>query len=282
MVRAAADSRIPLISAVGHETDTTLIDFAADVRAPTPTAAAELAVPVRMELLAAVEAAGGRMAHAATSGLSQRGQRLRDLSRALPKPEDLVTTQVQRLDGMASRLPSALSRATQSRRVTLTERAAVLRPRLLSDRLLQSRQDVDRLGARLDPALKRTVSQWRERLGGLGSRTRADTALQQLKIQSERLAAQLLRADRAVSARTDAARQLLAGLDRVHRTVGYKETLQRGFAVVRSGDEILTTKASAKAASALELEFKDGRLKVGSRPAKSAAKTAPPEQGSLF
>ncbi len=108
VVRAAAESRIPLISAVGHETDTTLIDHAADLRAPTPTAAAELAVPVRLDLLATVEALSARLLRAVAQGVDRRGQRLRDLGRALPRPEALVATPRQRLDTAAMRLSSGL------------------------------------------------------------------------------------------------------------------------------------------------------------------------------
>ena len=123
VVRAAAASRIPLISAVGHETDTTLIDYAADRRAPTPTAAAEMAVPVRLDLLAWLDGQSGRLTRALTGGVSLRAQRLRDLSRAMPRAETLLDGPRQRLDVLSDRLPAALIRAVQLRRVALSDHA---------------------------------------------------------------------------------------------------------------------------------------------------------------
>ncbi|MBO6827913.1 MAG: exodeoxyribonuclease VII large subunit, partial [Sneathiella sp.] len=89
VVRAAAESRIPLISAVGHETDTTLIDYASDRRAPTPTAAAEMAVPVRSELLAYVEDMDRRIRRGLTRSISEKRDRLQGLSRGLRDPKSL-------------------------------------------------------------------------------------------------------------------------------------------------------------------------------------------------
>ncbi|MEM9031526.1 MAG: exodeoxyribonuclease VII large subunit, partial [Pseudomonadota bacterium] len=108
VVRAAAASEIPLISAVGHETDTTLIDHVADRRAPTPTAAAEIAVPVRLDLLAHLESQGARLSAQAAQSLERRRERLRDLSRGLPRKEALLETPRQRLDAAERTLPAAL------------------------------------------------------------------------------------------------------------------------------------------------------------------------------
>ena len=108
VVRAAAASTIPLISAVGHETDVTLIDFAADRRAPTPSAAAEIAVPVRLELLERVEAARGRLVGALARGLDRRRMEARGVSARLPRPEALLSAPRQRFDHFGDRLRLAL------------------------------------------------------------------------------------------------------------------------------------------------------------------------------
>ena len=108
VVRAAVASGIPLISAVGHETDFTLLDFAADRRAPTPTAAAEMAVPVRSELVAAVGGYGGRLAAGALRYLEAGRRELRAAVRALPKAEDLLAQARRSFDELASRIGLAL------------------------------------------------------------------------------------------------------------------------------------------------------------------------------
>uniref|UniRef100_UPI003F6F5DCD exodeoxyribonuclease VII large subunit n=1 Tax=Polymorphobacter sp. TaxID=1909290 RepID=UPI003F6F5DCD len=108
VVRAAAGSAIPLISAVGHETDTTLIDYASDWRAPTPTAAAERAVPVRADLVAALAVLGGRLVQADARCRSLRRERVAALAARLPAPRRLVELPAQRLDDLSGRLPRAL------------------------------------------------------------------------------------------------------------------------------------------------------------------------------
>ena len=119
VARAAFDSRIPLISAVGHETDTTLIDFVSDRRAPTPTAAAEMAVPVRLDLFATLDNHGARMRRAVSQGQGLRTQRVRDLGRVLPQPDALLAGPRQRLDFLGERLPAALQAAAGRKRVKL-------------------------------------------------------------------------------------------------------------------------------------------------------------------
>jgi exodeoxyribonuclease VII large subunit len=138
VVRAAADSMIPLISAVGHETDVTLIDFASDRRAPTPTAAAEIAVPVRSELLSTLAALGARKLACWQRGIDQRRKELCLLSRALPAADELLANPRQRLDTLARRLPRALHANAQLHRTQFTRAATKLSPRLLKLRLARS------------------------------------------------------------------------------------------------------------------------------------------------
>jgi exodeoxyribonuclease VII large subunit len=140
VVRAAAESPIPLISAVGHETDTTLIDFASDRRAPTPTAAAELAVPVRAELAAFLAELGHRQSSCATRVASLAAERLQQNLVRWPDPANLFAPRSQRLDELGDRLPRALTQRTAHARADLAEVAPRLRSRLLSERLERGRE----------------------------------------------------------------------------------------------------------------------------------------------
>ncbi len=140
VVRAVASSTIPVISAVGHETDTSLCDFAADMRAPTPTAAAELAVPVRADLLAQVRQMGHRAERCASRTVERAGERLEALLRHWPEREDLLAPQQQRLDDLAERLPRALRQRLDRARAELARDSGALRPQLLNNALVRARE----------------------------------------------------------------------------------------------------------------------------------------------
>lgn len=258
VARAAAASEIPLISAVGHETDTTLIDFVADVRAPTPTAAAELAVPVRMELLGWVDQQGARLRRALSVGVQQRQQRLRDLSRALPQVDTLVEGPRQRLDYLADRLPNALRNTAAQKRLQMSE--AALRPGILTRRLAEDRRRLESLGDRLVPALQRRSRDAAQQLDRAARGLRGDILQDRVARQCDRLDALSVRlSDRATRQQADRTAKLQA-LDRLRETLGYVATLKRGYAVVRGDGAVVTNVAVASAATALEIEFSDGRL----------------------
>lgn len=135
VVRAAAESPIPLISAVGHETDTTLIDFASDMRAPTPTAAAEIAVPVRADLMAEVEDLGRRSASCLTVHARRARERLDLTLHRWLAPEALFAPMTQRVDELVARMPRALAARAAHARADLSAVAPRLRTELLSDRI---------------------------------------------------------------------------------------------------------------------------------------------------
>ncbi|SFR17016.1 exodeoxyribonuclease VII large subunit [Poseidonocella sedimentorum] len=283
VVRAAAASEIPLISAVGHETDTTLIDFAADRRAPTPTAAAEMAVPVRADLLSWLEGQGGRMRQASSQALAQRGQRLQDLSRALPRPETLLDGPRQRLDVLSDRLPQALLRGVQRHRVQLSDLSGALRPAGLRRQLDGEARRLEERGSRLAPAFTRGQDIRRDLLARRADRL----SLRTLAREMDRTAQELDRVSQsfveAARRQTRLWRDRLTGLARLNETLSYRGTLERGYAVVRSEAGVVTSRAEAGRAKGLEIEFKDGRLALdGKRRSGKAKPEDTPEQGSLL
>lgn len=166
VVRAAAACAIPLISAVGHETDTTLIDFAADRRAPTPTAAAEMATPVRADLLLALDTLGTRLAGGALRLLAQQRQRLEGLARGLPPPRHLLGLAQQRADDLAERLPRALAHLLAERRARFER--SILSPALLAQQVQAQQARVLNAGTRLARAAATQFDRRSAHLDGLG------------------------------------------------------------------------------------------------------------------
>jgi exodeoxyribonuclease VII large subunit len=164
VVRAVAESRIPIISGVGHETDTTLVDYAADLRAPTPTAAAEAAVPVRAELIAYVDDQGARTRNVVRRQLMNNRDRLRAAAGELPRPLDLLNIARQRLDIASQHLSSSLRDLGQQKRLRFERVAAKLSPNALRADLRHARAQLAPQAERLEPAFKRILGRATDRL----------------------------------------------------------------------------------------------------------------------
>jgi len=306
VVRAAADSMIPLISAVGHETDITLIDFVADKRAPTPTAAAEMAVPVRSELSAEVESLARRVTICWQRSQEGRRNELRAASRALPTPSELLGIPRQRLDATASALPRGLRANTHAHFRRFAGASARLTLRVLRAQVTQARQHLTVSGERLQHCARSLLRSRRDRFTGLEARLKASKlanaqaqrqTIARERERTERLAERARRALETSMHRLDArvahSGQLLSALS-------YRGVLARGFALIRDeAGHAVHTAASVGPGAHMSIEFSDGRVAataVGDRAAtegapKPAAKEAKPapkravkpvDQGSLF
>ena len=247
VVRAAAECRIPLISAVGHETDTTLIDFAADRRAPTPTAAAEFALPVRADLIADLQHSAARLLGGLNRVMQERRLRLGRAERGLPDLPALVGSARQRVDDRAERLALALPNLLASRRAALERHGRLPTPH---QAIAAKRATLAMAGAHLAGGLRHAVS---------GSRVRAGRTL-------ARLTSAPLRAG------IREARAHLTGLAARLDSVSPEAVLKRGYALVYDASgHPLTSAGAVDAGARLRLRFGDGDVRVtadGGSPAK--------------
>ena len=249
VVRAAAESAIPLISAIGHETDHTLIDYAADRRAPTPTAAAEMAVPVRAELLAEIAEHAHRLTHAIARALQQRRTLVEGLARGLPDPARLIEEKMQRLDGWTERLGLGVAAFFRRRHNDLTTLAA--RIGTPDQQIARKHQALGHAAVLLGKAVEKLL-QARER------RLERATAALKPKLIRDRL-------ERAALALENAGKLL--------DSFSYKHVLERGFVLVRDAADRPVTRAAAVAPGMrLALGFADGTVPAvaeggGARPA---------------
>jgi exodeoxyribonuclease VII large subunit len=304
VVRAAAESLIPLISAVGHETDVTLIDFAADRRAPTPTAAAEMAVPVRAELLVEVAGLARRSIACWQRGQESRRSDLRSVLRALPSLTELLAIPRQRLDGATTALPRALRGNTHAHFRRFAQADARLTLRVLRAQVEHAAQRLTVTGDRLNHSARTLVYRRREQFAGLSVRLKA-SRLANAQAQRNAVARDRERVHRL----TERARRALTTLierrqSRIDHTgqlltaLSYRSVLTRGFALVRdAGGAPLHAATGIMPGTKLSLEFWDGRIAATTEgdipsgtkatPARRTTQTANPadrveNQGKLF
>jgi exodeoxyribonuclease VII large subunit len=290
LARAVAASGIPVISAVGHETDWTLIDLVADVRAPTPTGAAEIAVPVKADLEVTLSGLSARLKGAVLRNFERRRQAVRAAARALPSPDQLLALPRRRFDEAENRLGRALSVSVERKRARLG--GIRLTPATLSRRMNEARTLTGRDLARAQAAFFAIVRERRTRFLRTAARLTPAPIARRQKVQGDALAALSRRQDRVIAARLDSLRGKLTQAERLLATLSHKAVLARGFALVKdAGGTVIKHAAEITAGAMLSLEFADGsadavatggteRPKVAPKPA--AKVKAPGSQGSLF
>jgi exodeoxyribonuclease VII large subunit len=291
VVRAVAASDIPVISAVGHETDWTLVDLAADIRAPTPTGAAEMAVPVKAELEATLASLGARLRASSSRNLDRKRQALKGVARALPSPDQLFALPRRQFDDIAGRFDRAAAVGAERRRARLA--AIRLSPATLERGIAEARRHLARTAVQLPKCADAYFERHRLRLDAAARRLTVEPFARRNtdnRRALERLAGRL---PRMVDTMLADRRTRLAQAARLVDSLSVKSVLDRGFALVEREDGALAKRAAdISDGMRLTLRFADGEKNAvagDGGPPTDLARTKPrsaakpkADQGSLF
>ncbi|KAF0092779.1 MAG: exodeoxyribonuclease VII large subunit [Hyphomonadaceae bacterium] len=259
VVRAAAASDIPLISAIGHETDTTLIDFASDLRAPTPTGAAEKAVPVRNDLLASLVSINGRLSSALYRKLDAAKLQNRAIIAALPRPENIFANRRQALDIIDLKFLPALQIILRNAQHEFTKIAGRMQPNIFIGDLNIKRNVLQNLDERRKSAMARVIKD--EKTRSLANQQKLGQAWGRVQT------AWIFGLEKRKNS-LNLCEKMLGSLD-------YNNVLKRGFAIVKKHETILKSKAALAQAKNFTIIVQDGEIDAQIANAK-------PVQGSLF
>ena len=299
LARAVAASAIPVISAVGHETDWTLIDYVADSRAPTPTKAAEWAVPRHSDLIARMTELRERQRYAVARAVEGNRSDLRAAARGLPRPQDLLGFARQRFDAASGRLRHALRGFASEKRSRLARWQGRLDARLIAQRAERCHERVRAIDREMRQVVRRLVQQRHVLLSRHAARLGPGLLRHPARRGREKLDQLAVRGRHCMIACLEKRRRTIDSLGQLLRSLSHKSVLDRGFALVRDADARMVRRvAEAEAAGSVELEFSDGRTLAAvqgdddrpkpvkpAREAEGAArrsKKAKQKQGQLF
>ena len=261
VVRAAAQSKIPLISAVGHETDWTLIDLAADARAPTPTKAAEWAVPKYSDLVEQLGKLNLRLFTAVQRVLEGMRVHLRAAVRGLPRRQALLDLPRQRFDAIERRLGRALTANTRAHAMRLTRLSGRLSPRVVEMRVARKRTRLEQLAQDATAALQRRLGPPRRRLERAAGGLRPQGLAIRLGRSRERLGNVAARLATATASQLTARRRHLDASAKLLVSLSHHGVLARGFALLRDADgNSIRSVGQVQPGARIDVEVNDGRF----------------------